>query len=134
MLAQPLFVDRLEADEHVFEAELTPETEHLLVAQQHVAASFEIILLADTGTDDRLGDLHAVPLLHKRHVINDEGTRFAYRPEVLDDTLRADHAIAAAIEGPRAAEGAVPRATPRELYRSAGVESAQKIFPAMAQQ
>src|SRR6516225_2828771 len=32
MLAQSFFIDRLEADEHVLEPELSPQTEHLLVA------------------------------------------------------------------------------------------------------
>src|SRR5207244_5180185 len=47
MLAQSLFVDRLEADEHVFEPELSPESKYVLVAQQHVAAGLETIFLTD---------------------------------------------------------------------------------------
>src|SRR5262249_61826495 len=37
MLAQTFFVDRLEADEHVFKPELSPEAKHLLLPHQHVA-------------------------------------------------------------------------------------------------
>src|SRR6516164_9488308 len=51
VLAQSFFVDRLEADEYVFETKLSPETEHLVVAQQHVAAGLEIVLLANAGAD-----------------------------------------------------------------------------------
>src|SRR4029077_19791296 len=110
VLAQPLLVDRLEADEHVFEAELSPETEHLLVAQQYVAARFEVILLADAGADDRFGDLHSVSLLHKSNVVDDKHTGFADRAQVLDHALRTDYPVAAAVKGPGTAEGAVPRA------------------------
>src|SRR6516164_362762 len=134
MLAQTLFVDRLEADEHVFEAELSPEAEHLLVAQQHVAAGLEVVLLADAGADDRLSDLHPMPFLYKGDVVDDEDTRLADRPEILDDAVRTDDAIAAAVEGPSAAKGAVPWAASREFDRGAGIERAQEIFPAMAQQ
>src|SRR5262249_7305437 len=115
MLAQTFFVDRLKADEHVFKPELSPEAEYLLVAQQHVAASLEIILLADAGADDRLGDFHPVSLLHKGHVVDDKHTGFADRPQVLDDALRAHDPVAAAVKGPGAAKGAVPWAAPREL-------------------
>ena len=48
--------------------------------------------------------------------------------------VRADQPIAAAVKGPGAAEGAVPRAAPRELDRGARIERAEKILPAMAQQ
>src|SRR5262249_55468947 len=133
MLAQTLFVNRLEADEHVFEAEFPPETEHLLVAQQHVAAGFEVILLADAGADDRFAEFHAVPFLDEGDVVDDEDARLADRPQVLDDTLRTDHAIAAAVKSPSAAEGAVPRAAARELDRGTRIERAEKIFAAMAQ-
>src|SRR3984893_16649383 len=133
MLAQSLFVDRLDADEHVFETDFCPEAKHLLVAQQHVAAGLEIVFLTDAGADNRLADLHPVPLLHEGDVVDDEDTRFADRPKILDDTLRADHPVAATVKGPGAAEGAVPRAAPRELDRGARIERAEKIFPAMAQ-
>src|SRR6516162_5463249 len=126
--------ERLEADEHVFETELSPEAEHLLVAQQHVAAGLEVILLADAGPDDRLADRHPVALLHECDVVDDEHTRLADRPQVLDDALRADRAIAAAVERPGAAKGAVPWAAPRELDRGARIERAEKISSAMAQE
>ena len=43
---QALVIDRLEPEKHVGDAELLPEAEHLLVAQQHVAAGFEVIVLS----------------------------------------------------------------------------------------
>ena len=46
---QPLFVDRLDAQEHVLQTERLPEPEDILVAQQDVAAGFEIELLLDAG-------------------------------------------------------------------------------------
>src|SRR5215471_2561157 len=134
MFAQTFFVDRLEADEHVFEPELPPVAKYILVAQQHVPASFEVIFLSNAGADDRLGDLHAVPLLHEGDIVDDEDPRFADRPEILDDTSRAYQTVAAAIKGPGAAKGAVPWATPREFDRGAGVEGTEKIFAAVAQQ
>src|SRR5438309_1635541 len=48
--------------------------------------------------------------------------------------LRTDHAVASAVEGPRAAEGAVPRATARELDRRTGIERAEKVPAPMAEQ
>ena len=132
MLAQSLFVDRLEADEHVFEPELSPESKYVLVAQQHVAAGLEIIFLTDAGADDRFGDLHAVPLLYESDIVDHEDARFPNRAKVLDDALWADQAIAAAVKGPGAAEGAVPWTPPRELDRGTRIECAQKIFPAVA--
>src|SRR5215468_12243919 len=133
MLAQTLFVNRFEANEHVFEAEFFPEAEHLLVAQQYVAAGFEVIFLANAGADDRLAEFHAVPLLYEGDVVDDEDTGLADRPHVLDDALRAHHAIAATVEGPGAAEGAVPRTASREFDGGAGIEGTEKIFAAMAQ-
>src|SRR5438132_3934931 len=104
MLAQSLFVDRLEADEHVFKTELFPKAKRLLVAQQHVAAGLEIVFLTDAGADDRLADLHPVPFLHKGDVVDDEDPRLTNTAKVLDDALWADHPVAAPIEGPGAAK------------------------------
>src|SRR5439155_13524151 len=131
---QSFFVDRLEADEHVFEAELFPVAKYVLVAEQHVAASLEVIFLTDTGADNRLGDLHAVPLLHEGHVVDHEDPRLSDRAKVFDDPLRADQPVAAAVKGPGAAKGAVPRAAARKLDRGAWVERAEEIFSAVAQQ
>ena len=49
---EPLLVDRLDAEEHVAEPELLPAREDLLVAEQHVAAGLEVVLLADAAPLD----------------------------------------------------------------------------------
>src|SRR5258705_4993347 len=79
MLAQSFFVDRLEADKHVFEAELFPMAKYILVAQQYVAASLKVIFLTDAGADDRFGDLHAVPLLYESDIVDHEDAGFPNR-------------------------------------------------------
>ena len=60
------------------------------------------------------------------------GSRIARRSSTTRSGLTS--AIAAAIEGPGAAEGAIPRAAARELDRGAGIEHADKILAAVAQQ
>jgi hypothetical protein len=132
--AQPLFVDRLEAEKHRLEADALPQAEYLSVPLQHVAAGLEVVPLADAGPDDRLGDLHAVALVNERNVVDNEDAGLADRAQILDGALGPDQPVAAAVKGPGAAERAVPRAAARELDRGARVESAEKIFPPMAQQ
>src|SRR5262249_51515326 len=115
-------------------AELLPELKHLLVAEQDVAACFEIESFADSLSRDRLADLKAMPYLNECDIINDENARLRDRSQVLDYAFRVEQPIAAAIEGPGAAERAVPRATAREFDRGAGVERADEIFAAVAQE
>src|SRR5271169_1907995 len=86
------------------------------------------------AADDRLADFHAVPLLHEGDVVDDKDLRFADRSEILDDPIRADQPIAAAVKGPCAAKGAVPRTASRELDRGTRIERAEKIFASMAEQ
>ena len=73
-------------------------------------------------------------LLDEGNIIDDEYAGLADRGEVIDHPLRADRAIAAAIEGPGAAEGAIPRASARELDRGAGIEDADEIFAPVTQE
>src|SRR6516165_11693810 len=129
--AQPLLVDRLETEKHGFEPEPLPQAEDVLVAQQHVAARLEVIPLADAGPDDRLPDLHSVPLVDKGDVVDDENSRLADRLQILAASLRAHQPIAAAIESPCAAKRTIPTTTAREFDRSARIERAEKIFPPM---
>jgi len=75
-----------------------------------------------------------MPLLNEGDIINDENARLRDRSQVLDYAFRVEQPIAAAIEGPGAAERAVPRATAREFDRGAGVERADEIFAAVAQE
>ena len=74
-LAQPLLVDRLDAEEHVAQARSSSRTEHLLVAQQHVAAGLQVVLLADAAPRDRLADGEAVLGLDEGDVVDDEDAR-----------------------------------------------------------
>src|SRR5215467_15044359 len=134
VLAQALLVDGLEPEEHVREAQPRPHAEHVLVAEQHVAACLEIILLADSAARDGLADLEAVLGLYEGDVVDDEHAGLADRREVFGRPLRADHAIAPAVEGPRAAEGAIPWAAARELDRRARIERAEEVLPAALEQ
>src|SRR5439155_23600127 len=108
-------------EEHVRDAKLFPEAEHLLVAQQHIAAGFEVVALPDAGARDSIAQLHAVTLLHEGDIIDDEDAGLADPSQILDHPLGAQQAIAAAIKGPGAAERAIPRAAARELDRGAGI-------------
>ncbi len=131
-LLQAILVDRLNAEKDVCEPDRLPELEHFLVPEQHVAARFQIEFLADALAGDRLADGEAVPFLDERDVVDDEGARLLDGGEILDHAFRADEPVAAAIEGPGAAERAVPWAPAREFDRGAGVEHADEIFAAMA--
>src|SRR5262249_15520954 len=109
-LAQALLVDRLDAEEHDLEAESRPELEDLLVAQKDVAAGLDVVALLDATARDRLADRHAVLCLDEGDVVQDEQAGLADGCDLLDGPLRRLHAVAAAVEGPRAAERAIPRA------------------------
>src|SRR6266496_1513310 len=131
---QAILVERFEAEKHVGDAELFPEAEYLLVAQQDVAAGFQVVALLDAGAGDGLAQRHAVALLHKGDIVDDEDPGFADPTQILNDPLGAQQAIAAAVKGPGAAERAVPRTAARKLDRGAGIEHADEILAAMAQQ
>ena len=131
---QSLVVDRFEPEKHVGDAELLPEAEHVLVAQQHVAAGFEIIFFLDPGARHRLAKLEPVALVNEGDVIDDKDARLADRAQILDDPLRADETIGAAVKRPGAAERTIPRTAARKLDRCARVEHAEKIFSPMPQQ
>jgi hypothetical protein len=131
-LPQSVLVDRLDAEKDVGDAELLPELEHFLVAKQHVAARFQIEVLADALAGDRLANRKTVLVLDEGDIVDDEHPRLADGGEILDHPFRADRPIAAAIERPGAAERAIPRASARELNRCAGVQDADEIFAAMA--
>src|SRR5215472_8007229 len=131
---QSLLIDRFDPEKHVFEPELLPEAKDFLMAQQHIAAGFEVIPFLDAGTGDGLADLHPVPLLQKSDIVDDKDTRLPDRPQILDRLFRRDQPIAPAIKGPGAAKRAIPRTAARKLDRGTGVEGPEKIFPAMAQQ
>src|ERR1051326_6307719 len=131
---EPVLIDRFEPEKHVGDPELFPEPEHLLVPQQDVAAGFEVIALFDAAPRDGFAELRAMPLMHKGDIVDDENSRLADLPQILDDALRAQQAIAAPVKGPGAAERAVPRTAAREFDRGARVENADKIFSPVPQQ
>ena len=131
---EAVLVDRFEADKDVLQPEGLPETEHLFVAQQHVAAGFEVIALFDPGAGDRLAQFHRMALMDKGDVVDDKNPGLADPPQILDDMLGADQAIAAAVKRPGATKRAIPRAAAGKLDRRARVENADKVFAAMTQQ
>ena len=111
----------------------SPDLEYFLVAQQDVAARFQVILLLDAFARDRLADGEPVPVLDERHVIDDEHAGLLDASQVLDRPLGADRAVAAAVKGPGAAERAIPGAAARELDRSAWIERAHEVPAAMTE-
>src|SRR5215813_3949509 len=70
-----------------------------------------------------------MPFLNECDIINDENARLRDRSQVLDDAFRVEQPVAAAIEGPGAAERAVPRATARELALGIRVRSGYRVMP-----
>jgi len=61
-------------------------------------------LLADVFAGDRLPDGEAVPLLDECDIVDDESAGLRDRGQILDHAFRAAQPIAAAVEGPGAAE------------------------------
>src|SRR5206468_4794632 len=111
-----------------------PEFEYFLIAQQHVAARFEVITFPDAAARDPFGNLHAVLGLDECYIVNDENAGLANLRHFFDSALRCFHPVIASVERPRAAKDAVPRATSAELNGSGGIELADEIFPAMSRQ
>ena len=126
-ILQPLFVDRLHAQEHVLRPSCF-QTRTRPCFQQNVAAGLQVVLLPDAALFDRLGDRVAVLGVDERHVVDDEHARLANVCQILAHHLWTDLAVAAAIEGPGAAKGAVPGAAARELDRRAGSSTPMKYL------
>src|SRR5437773_1219543 len=95
--------------------ELAPELEGVLVAQQHVAAGLEIEFLPDALARECLPDREPMALLDERYVVDDEDPGLVDAREIIDHPLGAVHAVAAPIEGPGAAECAIPGTAAGEL-------------------
>ena len=128
---QPLLVDCFKTKEHGIQAESFPKFEDFLVAQEHIAARFEIITFPDSAAGNRFAKLHAVLGLNECYVVHDKNSRLADLCQFLDRALRCLHAVVATIERPRTAKDAVPRTAPAELDGSRRIKLADKIFPAM---
>src|SRR6516165_6972098 len=130
---QSILIERFDAEKDVGDAKLLPELKQLLVAQEDIAARFQIETFAQSLAGDRLPDCKAVALLDEGDIVDDENAGLPDGGEILDHPLGADRAIAASIESPGAAERAVPRASAREFDGSTGVKDADEIFAALAQ-
>ena len=129
---EPLLVERLHAEEHVVQAEPTPVREDLLVLDEDIAARLEVVLLPDPATLDLAADGEAVLGLDERDVVHEEDVGLADARQVLGRRLRRRLAVAPAVEGPGAAEGAVPGTAARELGGGAGIEDADEVLVAPA--
>src|SRR5262249_48871943 len=82
---------------------------------------------------DRLADPEPVLPLDEGDVVYDEEAGFLDPRHLFDSPLRADEPVTSSVEGPGAAERAVPRTAAREFDRRARVEHADEILAAMAQ-
>src|SRR5690606_16183832 len=128
MQLERLLVDRLEAEKHVVKPELRPALEDLLVPDEDVAPRLEVVLLLDAASLDLVGDLHSALGIDERDVVDDEDVGLADAREVLRRALGRELPVASTVEGPRAAEGAVPRTAARELDRCARIEVADEVL------
>src|SRR5262249_38178875 len=133
-LPEAILVDRLDAEEHDLEADAGPEPEDLLVPEQHVAARLDVVPLLDATAGDGLPDRPAVLRLDEGRLGEDEEARLADARHFLDGALGCLHAVAATVERPGAAEGAVPGAAAAELDRGTGIELADEVLAPMAEE
>src|SRR5437762_1210652 len=129
---QPLLVDCFKTEEHGIQAESLPKFEDLLVAQEHIAARFEIVTFPDSAAGDRFAKLHTVLGLNEGYVVHDKNSRLADLCQFFDRALWCLHAVVATVERPRTAEDTVPWTAPAKLDGSSRIELAYKIFPAMS--
>src|SRR5262249_35727724 len=116
-----------DAEEDVAQAELHPAREDLPVAQQDVGAGLQVVALADAASFDGVGDRHAMLGTDEGHVVHDEDVRLADARQVVGRCIRGRLAVATAVEGPGAAEGAVPGTAACELDRRARIELAAEV-------
>src|SRR5439155_917700 len=116
---QPFLVERLQAEEHVAEAETLPVLEDLAVLDEHVAARLQVVLLLDPAPLDLLADAEAVLRVDEGDVVHQELVALGDARQVLGGAFGRSLPVAAPVEGPGAAERAVPRTAARELGRGA---------------
>ncbi|CAM3089590.1 hypothetical protein STAL104432_13155 [Streptomyces albus] len=133
-LVQPVGVERLHAEEHVAQPQPGPAFEDLLVAQQHVRAGLQVVLLADVAPLQFGGDAVAVVRFDEGDVVDDEDVGLPDGRHLLGCRLGRGPPVAASVERPGRAEGAVPRAAAGELDGGAGVQLADEIAVAAAHQ
>jgi predicted Fe-Mo cluster-binding NifX family protein len=105
---QAFLVERLQTEEHVVQSQAPPALEHLSVAQQDVRARLQVVLLTDAATLDLPGDRVPVLGTDERHVVHQEDARLADLGEVVGGRFGRHLPVLATVEGPRAAERAIP--------------------------
>src|SRR5262249_3760436 len=127
-------VQGLQAQEHVVEPELAPELEELPVLDEHVAAGLEVILLLDAAPLELLSDGAPVLGMDEGDVVHEDHLGLADGGETLRRLLRRRLPIAPAVERPRAAERAVPRAAARQLGGGARIEDADEVLVPLARE
>src|SRR5437868_7105574 len=110
------------------ESQCFPEFEHLLVAQQNIAARLHVVLLLDPSPCDRFSDFEPLLRLDECDIVNQEDCRFFDPFQFLDGLVRADRPVAATVKSPGAAEGAIPGAAARKLDGGAGVQNPDEIL------
>ena len=121
-------VEGFEAEKHIEEPELLPVLEQIAVLDQHVAAGLEVVLLLHLPPLQLLPDGEAVLGMDEGHVVHEEDVGLADGGEILGRLHGRRLPVAPAVERPRAAERAVPRAAARQLGGRAGVEHADEVF------
>src|SRR5262249_56027247 len=119
---------RLEAEEHVFEAELAPVLEHFLVPDQNVCTRLEVVLFLDLAFLQLVTDRESVLRMNERDIVHDEDVRLLDRRHVFSGRLSRRFAVAAAVESPGAAERTVPRTSTSEFDRCARIQHADKVL------
>src|SRR5262249_30416401 len=72
--------------------------------------------------------------MNEGHIVNDEDARLFDAGQVFARPFWAHFAVAASVEGPRAAEGAVPRTAAREFNRGARIERTDEVALAAGDQ
>jgi hypothetical protein len=78
-----LLVERLHAEEHVFQTEPLPVREDLRMAEQHVAAGLEVVPLAHATALELLADREAVLRMDEGDVVHQEDVRLLDAREIL---------------------------------------------------
>src|SRR5690242_1934381 len=126
-----VLVQCFETEEHVVQPEPLPILEHLAIAQQHVAARLEVVLLAHVALLELAADREAVLGMDEGDVVHDEDVRLRDAREIFGGRFGGGLAIRAAVERPRAAERAIPGAAARQLGGGARVEHADEVLPAL---
>ena len=74
---QSLLVDRFKTKEHGIQAKPLPEPEDFLVAQENIAARFEVITLLDSTAGNRFSKPHTMLGLNERYVVHDKNSGLA---------------------------------------------------------